>query len=204
MKHLLLTILSLFIFNLSIAQTENEKSIEEILEFRRGLDTDYQNPESSPLGERGVADFKGHKFFPVDLGLRVWAKVEVLKNEKSFLMKTSGPKTPEYRKFLKLTFSIDDSTYFLYAYQNVALAQKEGNKDYLFLPFTDKTNGFETYGGGRYIDIRIPGTDSLLLDFNQCYNPYCAYTTGYNCPIPPKENALPIKIEAGILAPGGH
>lgn len=204
MKHLLLTVFSLFIFNLSHAQTENEKAIEEILEFRRGLDTDYQHPETSPLGEKGVASFKGHQFFPVDLGWRVWAKVDFLKNEETFLMKTSGPKTPEYRKFLKLTFSIDDTVYVLYAYQNVALTKKEEYKDYLFLPFTDKTNGFETYGGGRYIDIRIPATDSLLLDFNQCYNPYCAYTTGYNCPIPPKENALPIKIEAGILAPERH
>ena len=97
-----------------------------------------------------------------------------------------------------------DSTYVLYAYQNVVYSQKEEYKDHLFLPFTDKTNGFESYGGGRYIDLRIPATDSLLLDFNQSYNPYCAYTTGYNCPIPPKENALPIKIEVGILAPERH
>ena len=173
MKYLLLSICSVFIFCSAYAQTENEKAIEEILEFRRGLDSDYQDPKESPLGE----------------------------NEKSFLMKTSGPKTPEYKKYLKLTFSIDDSIYVLYAYQNVVYAQKEEYKDHLFLPFTDKTNGFETYGGGRYIDLRIPTTDSLLLDFNQCYNPYCAYTTGYNCPIPPKENALPIKIEVGILAP---
>lgn len=201
MKYLLLSICSVFIFCSAFAQTENEKAIEEILEFRRGLDKDYQDPVNSPLGEKNISGFAGHHFFPIDLGLRIWAKAEVLKNEKSFLMKTSGAKTPEYRKFLKLSFSIDDSLYILYAYQNVALTQKEEYKDFLFLPFTDKTNGFESYGGGRYIDLRIPTADSLLLDFNQCYNPYCAYTTGYNCPIPPKENALPIKIEAGILAP---
>ncbi len=204
MKYLLLSICSVFIFCSAFAQTENEKAIEEILEFRRGLDSDYQDPKESPLGEKNVASFTGHRYFPIDLGLRVWAKAEVLKNEKSFLMKTSGPKTPEYKKYLKLTFSIDDTTYVLYAYQNVHYSQKEEYKDHLFLPFTDKTNGFESYGGGRYIDLRIPTTDSLLLDFNQCYNPYCAYTTGYNCPIPPKENALPIKIEVGILAPERH
>jgi uncharacterized protein len=204
MKYLLLSICSVFIFCSAFAQTENEKAIEEILEFRRGLDKDYQDPINSPLGEKNIAGFAGHRYFPIDLSLRVWAKAEVLKNEKSFLMKTSGAKTPEYRKFLKLSFSIDDSLYILYAYQNVALTQKEEYKDFLFLPFTDKTNGFESYGGGRYIDLRIPTADSLLLDFNQCYNPYCAYTTGYNCPIPPKENALPIKMEAGILAPERH
>ena len=204
MKYLLLSICSVFIFCSAYAQTENEKAIEEILEFRRGLDSDYQDPKESPLGEKNIANFTGHRFFPIDLGLRVWAKAELLKNEKSFLMKTSGPKTPEYKKYLKLIFSIDDSTYVLYAYQNVVYSQKEEYKDHLFLPFTDKTNGFESYGGGRYIDLRIPATDSLLLDFNQSYNPYCAYTTGYNCPIPPKENALPIKIEVGILAPERH
>jgi uncharacterized protein (DUF1684 family) len=204
MKYLLLSICSVFIFCSAFAQTENEKAIEEILEFRRGLDKDYQDPKESPLGEKNIASFTGHRYFPIDLGLRVWARAEVLKNEKSFLMKTSGPKTPEYKKYLKLIFSIDDSTYVLYAYQNVLYSQKEEYKDHLFLPFTDKTNGFESYGGGRYIDLRIPATDSLLLDFNQCYNPYCAYTTGYNCPIPPKENALPIKIEVGILAPERH
>jgi len=201
MKSIFLSIFSLFLFCSLQAQTENEKSIEEILTFRRGLDTDYQDPKESPLGAENIASFAGHQYFPIDLGLRVWAKVEKLTNQKSFIMPTSGPKKPEYRKFLKLTFSIDDSSYVLFAYQNVSLVQKEEYKDFLFLPFTDKTNGFESYGGGRYIDLRIPASDSLLLDFNQCYNPYCAYTSGYSCPIPPKENALPIKIEAGILAP---
>ena len=123
MKSLFLCICSFFIFNGSFAQTENEKAIEEILEFRRGLDKDYQDPKESPLGEKNAASFTGHRYFPIDLGLRVWAKAEVLKNEKSFLMKTSGSKTPEYRKFLKLTFSIDDSSYVLFAYQNVVYAQ---------------------------------------------------------------------------------
>ncbi|MBK7682173.1 MAG: hypothetical protein IPJ26_06750 [Bacteroidetes bacterium] len=76
MKYLLLSICSVFIFCSAYAQTENEKAIEEILEFRRGLDSDYQDPKESPLGEKNIANFTGHRFFPIDLGLRVWAKAE--------------------------------------------------------------------------------------------------------------------------------
>jgi len=70
-------------------------------------------------------------------------------------------------------------------------------KNHIFIPFTDLTNGEETYGGGRYIDATIPKGKSITLDFNYSYNPYCHYTEGYNCPIPPKENFLDIKIKAG-------
>lgn len=172
--------------------------------FRKELDDDYRNPASSPLGKDRAANFSGHRFFPFDPAYSVMAKAERFEDPVSFKMRTSTDRTPEYRKLFKLTFSIRDSVYVLYAYQNVALSEKEEYKNYLFLPFTDKTNGFESYGGGRYIDLLIPETDTLLLDFNKSYNPYCAYSKKYSCPVPPKENALPVKIEAGILAPEEH
>ena len=77
-------------------------------------------------------------------------------------------------------------------------------KNYLFLPFTDATTGVETYESGRYIDLEINDIkDNLvIIDFNKAYNPYCAYTTGYNCPIPPAENDLHIAITAGEKAYG--
>jgi uncharacterized protein (DUF1684 family) len=72
-------------------------------------------------------------------------------------------------------------------------------KDYLFLPFKDDTNGVETYGGGRYMDVRISTVKDgkIILNFNKAYNPYCAYNEGFNCPIPPQENHLNIAIRAG-------
>ena len=70
----------------------------------------------------------------------------------------------------------------------------------LFLHFTDKTNGSETYGGGRFLDLRIPEGNTLVLDFNKAYNPYCAYNNGYSCPIPPKENKLKVAVRAGVMA----
>ena len=76
-------------------------------------------------------------------------------------------------------------------------------QDYLFLPFKDLSNGNQTYGGGRYLDFRQgdihekAGESWLILDFNKCYNPYCAFSDGYNCPVPPQENHLPMAVDAG-------
>jgi uncharacterized protein (DUF1684 family) len=68
----------------------------------------------------------------------------------------------------------------------------------LFLPFSDLTCGKESYIGGRYIDLKIPTSDTILIDFNTAYNPYCAYNHKYSCPIVPLENDLPVAINAGV------
>jgi hypothetical protein len=83
-------------------------------------------------------------------------------------------------------------------YQNLGLLKNPEYEDYLFLPFNDYTNGNETYGGGRYLDVRIPKGNTMVLDFNKAYNPYCAYTYGYSCPVPPRGNSLETEINAGI------
>ncbi|MDG1428784.1 MAG: DUF1684 domain-containing protein, partial [Crocinitomicaceae bacterium] len=74
----------------------------------------------------------------------------------------------------------------------------------LFIPFRDKTSRHETYGGGRYLDVQIPDRDMMHLDFNLAYNPYCAYSHRYSCPIPPEENTLNVSILAGEKTPLAH
>lgn len=204
MNRLLITGLFLLIFHNGFAQKDSIAAKQEIENFRFTLNEDYRNPKESPLGPEGVAHFTGHSFFPVDLNYRVIAKVEKLKKPEKFLMQTTTDRKPEYKKLFKLTFTLRDTVCILYVYQNVELSKREGYENYLFLPFTDPTNGFDSYGGGRYIDLRIPDTDSMVIDFNQSYNPYCAYSGKYSCPVPPKENRLPISIYAGIKAPEGH
>ena len=78
--------------------------------------------------------------------------------------------------------------------------KREGLEDYLFLPFIDDTNGEESYGGGRYIDLRIPEGDTIVIDFNKSYNPYCAYNDKYSCPIVPRINYLALEVRAGVMA----
>lgn len=204
MLRLLFTGIFLLAFQSGFAQTDTVAARQEIENFRFTLNEDYRNPKESPLGVEGAAHFTGHQFFATDLSYRVVAKVEKLKKPEKFLMQTTTDRKPEYKKLFKLTFTLRDTVCVLYAYQNIELSKREGYENYLFLPFTDPTNGFDSYGGGRYIDLRIPDTDSMVIDFNQCYNPYCAYSGKYSCPVPPKENRLPISIYAGIKAPEGH
>jgi uncharacterized protein len=116
-----------------------------------------------------------------------------------FDMITSSGKKRLYYKYGMLTFKLGDSTLHLFVYQSDALMKTEKYKDFLFIPFGDATTGIDSYGGGRYIDIAIQDIkdNKVLLDFNKAYNPYCAYTAGYNCPLPPMENLLKIAIRAG-------
>jgi len=113
-------------------------------------------------------------------------------------MKTSTKRLPEYVKYGELHFQIDGKKLKLNVYQNIELSKKPGHEDYLFLPFSDKTCGKGSYIGGRYIDMKIPKFDDVLLDFNTAYNPYCAYNHKYSCPIVPLENDLDIAITAGV------
>jgi len=102
-----------------------------------------------------------------------------------------------------LKFSLEGQTLTLNVYESVELSKKAGYEDYLFIPFTDLTNGDETYGGGRYLDLRQEALRQkpVRLDFNRAYNPYCAYSKGYSCPIPPAENWLPVAIRGGVKSP---
>lgn len=123
---------------------------------------------------------------------------------KKFKMPTSTERTPIYRRFGYVDFVYKTDTVRLEVYQNIALSKQKEYKNYLFIPFKDATSAKETYGGGRYLDIEAPESTELILDFNTAYNPYCAYSYRYSCPIPPKVNHLEIEIKAGEKTPTGH
>ena len=146
------------------------------------------------------------QFYPVNIDWRVQATFKRKENSEWFLMSTSGIKKKEYRIYGTLSFTIHDTALLLNVYQSRQLMASPEYADYLFIPFTDKTSGIDTYGGGRYIDLvmnDIKGSN-CVIDFNKAYNPYCAYTTGYNCPIPPKENDMPVAVLAGEKNYAGH
>jgi uncharacterized protein len=139
-------------------------------------------------------------FFPVNETYRVIAKVERKQNMPWFPMPTSGNNRPLYRVYATIYFSLHGSELKMNLYQSQNLMNVAEYKSHLFLPFTDATSGKDSYDGGRYIDLSFDDIidGKILIDFNKAYNPYCAYVSGkYNCPIPPSENALPVKIEAG-------
>jgi uncharacterized protein (DUF1684 family) len=144
-------------------------------------------------------DRKYIHFYDIDKRYCIIASLERITDTKGFEMNTSSGVKQKYFQYGLLTFKLHDSLMHLFVYQSASLMRQEKYKDYLFVPFGDATSGFESYGGGRYIEFYIADVknNQVVLDFNKAYNPYCAYTTGYNCPLPPKENLLHIPIAAG-------
>lgn len=197
MKHLLFVLFFVYAAGTVFSQTDTA-AFNDTKRFQDELKMEYDSPNSSPLSSRAKKTFKGIHFFSFNEKYVVNAKFVRTPNEKSFQMSTSSGMRKTYVKYAEVIFTLDGNEYKLNVYQSQELLQSPEYKDYLFIPFTDASSGNETYEGGRYIDLNIPTGDRILVNFNKAYHPYCAYTDGYNCPIPPAENSLPIKVEAGV------
>lgn len=174
---------------------------KEIKKFQKELNKEYKSPKESPLDEEQRASFTKLPFFPINANYRVEAKFIRVKKKKTLRMKTSANQMQTYDKYAEVVFQLEGKRYRLNVYQSHTLRRTKEYKDYLFLPFTDLTSGNETYGGGRYIDLKIPKGNTIIIDFNKAYHPYCAYSDRYSCPIPPRENRLEVRIEAGVRNP---
>jgi|LGVE01.1.fsa_nt_gb uncharacterized protein (DUF1684 family) len=202
MKYLLLALIALLStlkpIELSVKQENNYESDIEL--WQNELNSDFKDKDHSPLTEEGYNIFVGLYFYKVSQKLNIKAKFVLTPFEPVFEMPTTTSRLPKYRKFGIASFIIDGNEYELSVYQNQELIYKKGYEDYLFIPYTDLTSGNTSYAGGRYIDVRIPKKDVLIIDFNKSYNPYCAYNHKYSCPIPPRENHLNTRVEAGVMA----
>ncbi|HET8736674.1 MAG TPA: DUF1684 domain-containing protein [Pricia sp.] len=175
-------------------------ALARILAFQRELNEEFRNPETSPLPDRYRMDFEGLDFFHPDTTYIVRARFERTPEALPFLMPTTTDRKSKEVLYGIAHFTLNGEKRQLEIYQNQELMQQEEYRDYLFLPFTDETNGAETYTGGRYIDLSIPEGDTLEIDFNKAYNPYCAYNPKYSCPIVPGVNALDTEVRAGVKA----
>jgi len=199
MKHV---VIFLFFVSSSItvfAQTDSTQAVTAITAFQSKLNAEYKNRKESPLDPNDFATFEKHDFFPVDLSFRVQAKLMATAGTPFFGMKTTTSKMSTERIYGHLEFTLKGKRFSLPVYQSKDLMQMTEYADYLFFPFTDETNGKQTYGGGRYIDLRIPKEgDDIIIDFNMAYNPYCAYSSRYSCPIVPEENQMNIEVSAGV------
>ena len=196
-------ILFLFLFS---AQTvfifaQGEKTIP--IDYQKSIEThrnkylnDFLSDEKSPVKKEDIAFIQ---FFDVNPQYRFEAIFTKSVGEKPFDLATTAGKMKQYIKYGELSFVFEQKNVKINIYQIVAFANHPLYKDYLFIPFKDLTTGETTYGAGRYIDAKMSDIvdNKMIIDFNKCYNPYCAYSEGYNCPIPPKENTLEIAIEAG-------
>ena len=201
MKHLIFCCSLLFLFFPCFSQ-KLEK--EEIQLYQTNLSKEYKDSITSPLSKENRAKFVEHQFYPIDLSYRVFANLVLTPDEKPFKMASTKGEDKEYIKYGELNFILQGNELKLNVYRSLALMKTEKYKNYLFLPFKNLTSGKETYGGGRFIDLEVPSSKTIVLDFNKAYNPYCAYTDKYSCPITPIENTLNLEIKAGIKGPESH
>ncbi|APG65152.1 hypothetical protein LPB136_07225 [Tenacibaculum todarodis] len=205
MKKLALIILVSFFIN--GCNSQKKRALIGETKYQQELNSSYKDASESPLTKHDLKNFKGLDFFPVDSSYIVIASLTPTIDAPVFEMKTTTDRRPLYKEYGVLNFTVNGKEGELTVYQDQSLDRDKKYDDYLFLPFTDHTSGNESYGGGRYMDVFISDISSnnkVLLNFNNTYNPYCAYNPKYSCPITPRKNHLDVEINAGVKAFNKH
>jgi uncharacterized protein (DUF1684 family) len=191
-----ITFILLTLFNFGFGQQKFDVTTVE--KFQKDLNNEYADAKTSPLATEDLAHFKSLDFYPKNEKAFVVAQFIRTEKEKPFGMQTSTARKPMYVKYGEVHFKMEGKEFKLNVYRNIEFSKKEEYKNDLFLPFSDLTSGKESYIGGKYIDLKIPTGNTIAIDFNQSYNPYCAYNHKYSCPKVPLENDLAIEIKAGV------
>ena len=190
-------LLIVIIFSFSCREEKRYQDVN-LTEYQRQVNNYFKDASVSPLKPKDLKNFQGLDFFEFDSIYVVKAKIEETNESLPFKMKTTTDIPADVRKYADLFFQITDKEFELSVYENLEYEGVEGYENYLFLPFLDETNENETYGGGRYLDLFLNGTDSIIIDFNKAYNPKCVYDENFSCPIVPRKNFLNTRIEAGV------
>ena len=177
------------------AKKEVKLQEHEVLEWRKERDAFFKNHQRSPLLPQDKKKFKGIKYYPFDPNYVFSGQIERfvfhINNPKYYAtFLTNKGTNKRYIRYGKFHFPLKGKEYIMEIYKSIL-------SDYLFIPFKDKTNGKETYEGGRYIDAEILPDYNVVLDFNMAYHPSCAYNEKFICALPPRENMLDIEIRAG-------
>jgi uncharacterized protein len=161
---------------------------EYAMALRAAKDEYMRDDPTSPLGKHEPSNFDGLKYYPYDPSLALELSLDRDVASEPVQMGTSTGDSREYSRVGKIHFEVKGAP------AEVTLYGEPGN---LFLPIRDATSGQATYGAGRYLEPEMTGDDTVFVDFNLLYNPYCAYNEQFSCPLPPVENWLQVPIEAG-------
>jgi hypothetical protein len=198
MKKMKNSLLLVFLVQVSFGFAQEKFEISSAQKFQKEINAEYTDAITSPLTKEDLVSFTTLDFYPINEKYFVVAQFTRTENEKPFGMKTSTDREPLYVKYGEVEFTIDGKALKLNVYKNIELSKKMEYKNYLFLPFSDLTSGNESYIGGKYIDLKTPKGNTIAIDFNRSYNPYCAYNYKYSCPKVPLDNDLNIAIKAGV------
>ncbi len=164
--------------------------IARIEQFRAAKDSLLRHDPNSPIPAAMRADFKGLDYFPIDLKFYLIGDLHIYGRRRQIQVPSTDGAFLPMERFGRFVAQLEGKPFWLEVYRSL-----EDNS--LTVLFTDKTNGQETYSGGRYAFLVDLGKGEYLLDFNKSYNPYCAYNPDYVCPLPPAQNRLPMAIRAG-------
>jgi uncharacterized protein len=193
---LILVILALLIIIVfySFQGSQNDPAyVEKIKKEREEKDRFMRSSAESPIKDK--TKFKGLNYYPPDAKYRVVADLTPITNKNVVVLSTNDGKEQRYLEYAYADFTLDGIKNRLIILEVMDMGPYRGK---LFLAFGDETSALETYGAGRYLDLKkMPGSSTITLDFNEAYNPYCAYNETYSCPLPPAENLLKIAIKAG-------
>jgi uncharacterized protein (DUF1684 family) len=184
-------------YTLSQQAPDSAAYIASIEKERVEKDEFMRSGDGSPFLQDSL-DFQGLQYFPPDPAYRVTAKLEPVKTKEITVLGTSDGLTQSYLPYAHAMFELGGVENRLLILEVVTPGPFRGT---LFLAFADATSANETYGAGRYLDVKkVAGATTIVLDFNKAYNPYCAYSDTFSCPLPPKENVLSIALRAGEKA----
>lgn len=192
----MIRIIFVLVIPITIAcNNRSSASYEERLNAKRAFKSAGFYGVNSPLDESQKKSFKGLSFFKPDTNFIVNAYISWERNPKPVQLYNDSTESLKY-SVARVNFNFDKQSYELVAFADQPKQQKK-----LFIPFYDLSNGRETYGGGRYLDVESANYKTVILDFNMAYNPYCVYNDNYVCPVPPEVNLLEFSISAGEKLP---
>lgn len=196
-KHILIVVLlgAVCIFYFTLQGGQSQEYVREIMKEREEKDEYMRTSKESPFAGN-PDEFKGLSYFAPDEKYRIIADLTPAENRKTVILGTSDGKEKRFMEYAVAEFDLDNRKNRLLILEIIDMGPAKGT---LFLAFGDKTSAAETYGAGRYLDLKkVPkGSKTITLDFNKAYNPYCAYNDNYSCPFPPPENLLQVAINAG-------
>ncbi|OEK06412.1 hypothetical protein BFP71_01675 [Roseivirga misakiensis] len=189
---LVVAIVGITILNFLTVGESTEDYIERLNTERKDKNG-FMVSSTSPLKEEDRRNFKGLNYFPINEDYKVTARLTLLEKQRPIFIPSTTGEELKYIPFGYAEFELNGAPQKVLIYQD----WEETDPNKLSLMFADETSAFQTYGGGRYIDVMYRNTNAVTIDFNTAYNPYCHFNEEYSCPIPPRENILKIPIEAG-------
>ncbi len=195
------TLYVMLFFHPDIIYCENKiiegKYVDSIYYSREDKHIEFSDSTTSPFNKLEREEFHGFNYFKPDLDYKILANFTLDTTGSEFGMRTTTTRMPTYRTYGYLDFVINDTNCRLTTFQNMDYKDDPVYGGNLFVPFKDLTNMHGSYGAGRYIDITIPTKGTVVLDFNVAYNPYCAYSERWSCPLVPFDNHLDVNIPVG-------